>query len=85
MKSDQEDTPILEVTPGDVTIGSEGKVEIINLRLAEAVKAAVSLQKEQGGQSLKQEASNQYACGLNGYQCGKALATTSPTKVDSNS
>jgi hypothetical protein len=71
MSSDRDYASMLEVTPGDVTIGSDGKVEIINVRLAEIIKAAVRLQKEHGDATIGRHTNiNCAGCpGANIYHC----------------
>ena len=66
-----------QVSPDDVSISDEGKVEIVNEQLAEAVKVALKKRVS----PTKMEDSNTYACGANIYQCGKATAAGSATPV----
>jgi hypothetical protein len=70
----------LEINPDDVSISHEGKVEIINPKLAEAIKTAV---KERAQSRRLMEDSNTYACGANLYQCGKVRAaeTVTPARI----
>jgi hypothetical protein len=64
------------VKPDDVTITKEGKVEITNPRLAEALRTAIKT-----GGRLRLEDTNTYACNANLYQCGKAQVATGATQV----
>ena len=65
----------LELTPVDINISPEGRVEIINPQLAERIRAA--LKGEGREQRLKSDHWNA-ACG-NNYKCGVAREGSSET------
>lgn len=68
MSSNQETTSRVEVGAGDIQITEKGGVEIINLSLAEILKAAI--ERDRGEAIAARGAANtnncpQYVCGTN--------------------
>jgi hypothetical protein len=72
--SASDNEPFIEVRPGDVTISDEGRVQIINVRLAEAMKAAMRLEREEAAAKSTEPVTNKWFCGLNISRCGTAKA-----------
>jgi hypothetical protein len=73
--SSSDDEPFIEVRPGDVTISDEGRVQIINVRLAEAMKAAMRLEREEAAAKSTEPVTNKWFCGMNLLRCGAVKAT----------